>query len=337
MTKLSSQNAIAELGLAGKYTGIENRVVEISVELPELSPASVDGRFFYLSFRRKEPTIEEFVDFIYFKIIPFCIPRSKRKEFQRKYEETQDDRYHVELSDKARHLFIKATQSLKRSGEPGELILFTFLEAFFDAPQLACKMYLKTSENMPVHGSDSVHIKYQPHSGNLILFWGESKLYQDFSSSLDQICASLANFTQKKDGRSPRDRDIDIIKDHADVEDPETLSALLDYFDPYSSQVNQRREVYCCLSGFDYSLYKELAKIQPDDVEAYFRANYTSYILKACQDFREKIIENGIDHLIFNFILLPFRSVVEFRNLFYAKLGFKPSDSLDVDGGQEQK
>lgn len=61
-------------------------------------------------------------------------------------------------------------------GEPGELIAFVILEAFFQAPQIACKMYLKTNENMPVHGS--VHIKFDESKDSIEILWGESKLYQ---------------------------------------------------------------------------------------------------------------------------------------------------------------
>ncbi len=88
MTQPNETNKIAELGLAGSYTGIENRIAEISIKVPDLSPISIEGRFFYLTFRGKEPAIEEFTEFLYPKIIPFCIPRSKRLENLRKFAET---------------------------------------------------------------------------------------------------------------------------------------------------------------------------------------------------------------------------------------------------------
>ena len=316
---------LAELELAGKYTGIENRISELVVPLPELSPVSIDGRFFYLTFRGKQPTIDEFVDFLYPKIIPFCIPRSKRFENITKLQQTGDDRYHMELSDQARNLFIKAAKTLKRSGEPGELILFSILEAFFDAPQVACKMYLKTSENMPVHGSDSIHIKYEPGAGELLLMWGESKLYQQLSASIREICKSISSFTTLNQGRSHRERDIDIIKDHANIDDHSVLKAFLDYFDPYTPQVNKRKEIYCCMSGFDYSLYNSLEPINDNEVESFFKQNYIHCISDACLRFKQEILRSGIDHLSFIFILLPFRSVAEFRKLFYLKLGLKPN------------
>ncbi len=326
MNQNVKKNTLAELGLAGTYVGIENRVSELIVKLPDLSPVTIDGRFFYLTFRGKSSTIQEFVDFLYPKIIPFCIPRSKRNQNLQKFNETNDDRYYLELADKARNLFIKASKTLKRSGEPGELILFTLLEAFFDAPQIACKMYLKTSENMPVHGSDSIHIKYDVVTRELSLLWGESKLYQSLASSLNEICGSIAQFNSIKDGRSPRERDIDIIKDHTNIEDPNALSAFLDYFDPYTPQINKRTEIFCCLSGFDFNVYKNFSDKKSSEIETFFKEKYMACVSKACVQFKDKIIESGIGHLEFIFILLPFKSVAEFRRLFFAKLGYSPDE-----------
>ncbi len=234
----------------------------------------------------------------------------------------------MELSDQARNLFIKAAKTLKRSGEPGELILFTLLEALFDAPQVACKMYLKTSENTAVHGSDSIHAKYDSEAVDLKLIWGESKLYQQLSAALNEICASISTFNCRNQGRSLRERDIDILKDHANISDPEIQVAFLDFFDPYTPQVSKRKEVFCCLSGFDFSIYNNLAQIAEDEVETFFKNKYMRRISEACLLFKEKIMESGIDHLDFIFILLPFRSVAEFRKLFYNKLGWYPNDKI---------
>lgn len=333
MVEKNDTKILAELGLAGVYTGIENRMVKIAVTLPDLTPVSVDGHFFYLKFRGKNPTIEEFVEFLYYKIVAFCIPRLKRDAHYKKFLETHDDRYPLELQDQAKNLFIKAAKTLRRSGEPGELILFTILEAFLDAPQVACKMYLKTSENMPVHGSDGIHMKYDRNTGDLILMWGESKLYGHISQALDQICESVAKFNCVEKGRSPRERDIDIIRDHVNIADPDTRTAFLAYFDPYSAESNKRREVFCCLSGFDFNFYKELTSLRVDEVENRFKEKYELIILNACKSFRDKIVKNDLMHLDFIFILLPFKSVAEFRKLFFGKLGVD-LDSFTDEGGE---
>ena len=306
-------------------------MVELNFALADLAPVKIHGRFFYLTFQGKEPSIKAFVDFLYPKIIAFCIPRSKRVRNIRLFQETNDDRYHIELSDQARNLFIRAAKSLPKGGEPGELILFAILEAFFGAPLIACKMYLKTSENMPVHGADAIHAKYDQGSDGLTLYWGESKLYEQLSAALDAICASVSDFVTINAGRSKKDRDIDIIKDHVDIEDPATRNAFLEFFDPYTARSNATSEVFCCMAGFDYSLYKKLGDIREEKLEEYFREQYKERIATACTLFKDKIIENKISDLTFSFILLPFRSVAEFRVLFYQKLGLDADTIKEIE------
>ena len=163
----------------------------------------------------------------------------------------------------------------------------------------------------------------------LLLYWGESKLYQQLSSSLDEICESIAGFVELKDNRSPRERDIDILKDHSDFDSCDAKNAVIEYFDPYSDKSNNLREVYCCLSGFDFSIYNKLHKKSEAEVEAYFQKKYIERIKSACELFAEKVKTNGIENLSFHFILLPFASVTEFRKLFFSKLGLTMEE---VDG-----
>ena len=329
---LDTEASILSLGLNDNYTGIEHRVIELVTDLPSDNSVKISGTFLYFKFKDKEPSTSEFVDFIYPKIVPFCIPKKKREELSQKFIQTGDPRYYLELADQAKNLFIKAKKTLKKGGEPGELILFSVLEYFLDAPQIASKMYLKTSESMPVHGTDGIHVKYDPATKNLYLYWGESKLYQQLSKSLDEICTSIAGFIKRKDSRSPRERDIDILKDHSAIDDPEAKEAVLEYFDPYSDKSNDLREIYCCLSGFDFSIYNKLSEIEEDEIEDYFREKYLERINSACELFAQKIKENGIEELSFHFVLLPFKSVAEFRQLFFAKLGLSMEE---VDGAKD--
>ena len=195
-----------------------------------------------MTFRNKKITEKEFAKFIYDKIIRYCIPRKKYNEAFKKMLENNDERYITDLHDQARHLFVRSLKEHgAQLGEPGELIAFIILEAFFNAPQIACKMFLKTSEKMPVHGSDSVHIKFSESDNKLVLIWGEAKLYKTISSAFDEALESISGFLKGNEGdtdRPPHERDIDIIKDMPNVENNEMKQALYNYFDPYSQESN---------------------------------------------------------------------------------------------------
>lgn len=332
----TADNAVADLTLAGTYTGIESRVLElVPDDLPSLPGVSVTGRFFYLTFRDRMPTVDEFVDYIYWRIIPFCIPREKRERYRRSYSETGDERYMMELGDQARHLFIKSLNSLKCSGEVGELILFVLLEAFLGAPQVACKMFLKTSAEMPVHGSDSIHALYDRNTGYLQLIWGESKLYHQISSSMDEICSSVSTFWGRSGGNPPRNRDIAILKDHVNIPDPDMREAFLQFLDPYTRFSNQLSEAVCCFSGFDFSAYGELSAMGRDEVESYFESAYSRRCTSALKLFGDKIVASGLQGLALYYFLLPFPSVQELRRAFYVRLGLDADLILSTLGGND--
>jgi hypothetical protein len=252
---------------------------------------------------------------------PFCIPRKERKKADNNYETTNNIRHLIEIDDKARRLFVKAKESQKTTGEAGELILFMLLEAALSAPQIACKMYLKTSQNVPVHGSDSIHIMRGTQESSLCLVWGESKIYKHLSNALDEVCSSITNFLGNDDGTSPRDRDIDIIKDHIDIIDENWKQLLLNYFDPYCEQSNLREESFACFIGFDFSAYTRLNEKPISEREAFFQEEYLKRIETACQLFSEKLKNSGLKNLRVNYFLIPFPNVDDFRNKFLSAIG----------------
>ena len=305
--------------IKGTYEGFQTRLIEVPYEW-KCDKTNVSGKFFYLSFRDGTPSVSEFAEYVYHRIIPYCLPRAIRAEKDEKYSQTHDVRFIHELTDQARNLFISAKKSQKTSGEPGEVILFMLLEAIIRAPQIACKMFLKTSENMPVHGSDSIHLTMGDTKGSVRLIWGESKLYGELSDALDAVCGSLRDFLDDKSGRSSRDRDIDIIRDYMDVSE-QLKPLLLKYFDPYEPQSNLREEAFACLVGFDYTTYQKLEGSSAEEKESHFQREYSARIHSACELFCEKLKKTGLDKLRIYFFLIPFPDLLDFRSQFFQRLG----------------
>ena len=281
----------------------------------------VNGNFHYLSFRDGKPSVEEFIKFVYDRIVYFCLPRKERHRQLEKYDEKKDLRHLQDMFDKAKRLLIKAKEQKKTLGEPGELILFVLLEAVLKAPQIACKMYLKTSEEMPVHGSDGIHIAFDEASKTLTLYWGESKIFGELSKALDDACASITSFTSLKNGKIPRHRDIDILKDHMDIQDDATREAILEYFDPYSEKHNKLHEVFACFVGFDFSFFEKLAGTDKAKVEKAFEDQYLDRVQSACKLFGGKIRDNKLTAYNFHFFLVPFPCVATLRKLYLGLLG----------------
>jgi hypothetical protein len=318
-TTIVTKEKILEL-IECKYDGFDVRLTELKCDF-DIDDVDLSSKFYYLTFKNGQPSIDDFIDFIYWKVIYFCIPYSKRKSYVDKFKSTSDFRHWQELSDKAKELFIRAKTQQFTTGEPGELILFILLEAVMNAPQIVCKMHLKTSTNMPVHGSDAIHISYDEDTDMLCLYWGESKLRNEISTALDETCASIVNFISDTEAEAPRERDLEIIRDHITIVDDNLKAEILKYLDPYEPESNNIEECFACFVGFEYSLLSQLHALDKNQLVKQFESKYLERAISATKLFRDKIKEKNIKHLRFIFFLIPFKDLKELRSKFLKKLG----------------
>lgn len=60
-------------------------------------------------------------------------------------------------------------------GQFGELLLFNFLQNFFNAVPLVRKMSITTSPGLERFGADAIHVGFE--NGNIIMYLGEAKCY----------------------------------------------------------------------------------------------------------------------------------------------------------------
>ena len=91
-------------------------------------------------------------------------------------------------------------------------------------------MYLKTNNDMPVHGTDGIHARYDRTSGDLFLYWGKSKAHQTLAAALSSAMESLVTFIEL----GKEEKEIEIVHAHADLDDltPQARKAFLDFLDP---------------------------------------------------------------------------------------------------------
>jgi len=338
MGKMKEQvdvSKLADIALAGTHTGLSVRLRQIEFDW-NTDGVKAEGTFCYLAFRDGQLTQDDFVDFVYHKIIPFCLPRDYVSFCRAKLDATKDERWFHEPVDAAKELFIKAKKKNAKSGEPGEVVLFTLLEGLFHAPRIVAKMKLKTSPNMEVYGSDAIHMKYDPEDQSLTIYWGEAKLYGELSGALEEIASSIKGFREhdlKKDGVQ-REFDLGVIQSHPDLDSPDneaTKEALLAYFDPYSEYSNQLKEVHACLAIWDWSFCKKLNELDPSEAEEEFKKKYLERIQSACSLFIEKLKSHSLESFRFHFFLLPITDVTEFRRRFCQKIGLPFQNSTKVD------
>ncbi|HBO2745113.1 HamA C-terminal domain-containing protein [Pseudomonas aeruginosa] len=278
----------------------------------------VSGRFYYVRLRDSQPTVDELIEVAHARMVNFAIPRLRINEAVQAMVSTPSniDQW-VRLVTEARDLFIKTDKETGRSGELGELLLYMLLEWVLKAPIVACKMYLKTSLQMPVHGTDGIHLGSD--GNNLVFYWGESKLHGTLSSALADIMKSISEHTSSVDKYK---NEVRIIRSNLNVDelDSQALEALKKYFNPYAEESNNYQDCYACLAGFDSKIYEKVKDLPSEESESEFEKLYEKRVSEACDLIAKKVSEAGLDTFRFSFFLLPFPSVDSARQKFQDKL-----------------
>lgn len=243
--------------------------------------------------------------------VNFCIPRSAVIEAGEHLEKTNSTDRFVELASRARSLFTK----VERSGEGGELLLYVLLETVLQVPQLLCKMPLKTSQEMHVHGSDGVHAKLLA-DGTLALYWGESKLYASASAAIDNCFASIAPYLKDEGGVEATERDLMLVREKLDAGDQEATAALVRYFENTGAESAKVEFRGACLVGFDLNDYPE-----PMAAGGEIVADVAKAITKWHQRIAARVGDNELELFEFEVFCVPMPSVKEFRQALRQRLG----------------
>ena len=110
---------------------------------------------------------------------------------------------------------------------------------YLRAAQVASKMALKTSGNMPVHGLDGIHARFA--NGVMTLYFLESKLAATANGGASEYAESVAGF-----GSNNKQYllEYEIISDlsNLDALDPGDRETALQYLDVYGDKKSQRIE-----------------------------------------------------------------------------------------------
>jgi len=308
--------------LLGDFKKLEPRVRHLEFDT-DVCGERINVRGSYIAFRDAEPTVDDFIGIIIDHIIPFCLPRSELVAAQHAARDC-DPRdaavVYTRLNEKARDLFIKAKKGSNRSGEAGEIILYILIEWLLKAPQIVSKMYLKTSNQMPVHGTDGIHARYDAAERKLYLFWGESKTYESLAGALGAALTSISEFI----AYGKEKREIEIVSGHLDLGEIDTPArdAILAYLDPYSEKSNLRISVFACLLIFDFQYVDPGCSIDPSDIEKEFEERFRKEAETFLHDLSEKIGAKGLSGKRFEFFLFPAPSVAALRKDFQSKIGW---------------
>ena len=221
------------------------------------------------------------------------------------------------LYRKANRLFA----DVARSGEGGELLLYLMMESYLRIPQLFCKMPLKTNPQVHYHGADGIHGSFDPGTGQLALYWGESKLYGDPAKAIDACFESLAPFVTSTGGsQAPQSRDLQLLRDGLSLADANLEAAVLRYLDPDDPHFNKLTYCGAALVGFDSDSYKP--GTSPLD-EASLKTALEDAVKSWHGSASHHINKHKLESISIELFCVPFPSVEDFRKAFLSELGIK--------------
>ncbi len=244
----------------------------------------------------------------------YAIPRSqidKAKARDAKYNSTDSV---AALVEQARRSFT----DLATTGEGGEMLLFLLAERFLKLPHILCKMDLKTDTRMHYHGADGVYAGVTPE-GVLKLYWGESKLYSDAGAAIRACLSSLAPFLIELDHEgSERERDLTLLADKANLNQPELTDALKRFFDKNSPESKRVRYCGVALVGFDAAFYPvDAVSAVADEIAAAARIEFEAWL----SAIGRRLTTEKLEQVEIELFCLPLPSVEGFRAAFLTAMG----------------
>lgn len=238
-----------------------------------------------------------------------CIKESILQNFVFSYKEIQK-KLGRNAETAMEELFEKAIKKLSihtAKGELGELILFTLLDVYIQAPKLLSKISMKTNPRMPVFGADAVHGQFWGEEFRVYL--GESKLHKSFKSAATDATSSIVSAKDKfEDEFLLLDSYLDFPNLTSELEDK-----ILNSLNPYSEDLPDKVHSPCFI-GFT----------QPDilfEDEAAFLQNYIELSCNYVGDFFNKAEKQELDIEEVTLLMLPFGCVDVLVDEFVSYMG----------------
>lgn len=304
----------------GNFSSLSSRIRHLNYDTDSLGDR-IDVRCSYIAFRDGKQTFDEFLEVLYHQIVSFCLPRSEIISAHDRMKQALADNDTVlvnqvstQLHERARSLFIKAKKGSHRSGEAGEILLFILVEWLLEAPQIVSKMYLKTNNNMPVHGTDGIHAKFDEKTKKLLLYWGESKAHSSLGNAFGSAMKSIKDFLDE----GGQEFEIPIVSSFSDFNtaSEEAKKAFINYLDPYSEDYNQCVTVFACLLVFEFPT---------NDSEQSFAKAVNEAADEFLKSLPKKLKDREMGDVRFEFFLVPVPSAQDFRDKFQSRIGW-PND-----------
>jgi len=235
--------------------GIGNVLKEV-----DSSPRLEQPRLLFLRFRQQEPELDALAELLTDLLVDYAIPLNKRKQANVVGSASKTGGstvMHGRLYREAKRLLIeyeKANQG--RYGELGELLSYAIAVHYLGAAQIGSKMALKTSQGMPVHGVDGLHVRANS-DGTVTFFVLESKVMPDATDASRDMISSISEY---RADRSKKLNELRLVTDLSNLDSltGEQRDAAKSFFNAYEGSGShlKRRDIHVGSLVFSEATYK---------------------------------------------------------------------------------
>nr|WP_245365969.1 DUF1837 domain-containing protein [Neorhizobium galegae] len=238
-----------------------------------------DGpRTFLLHVRFNEdiPKIEDLARYLWEQCFFYALPR--RRQLALAKEAEKDPSAMLRVAKAARDAFITFNaKNPSRASEVAEVLAYCVVQHYLEASQVVAKMGLKTSSNMPVHGLDGVHAKYE--NGALTIYFLEAKLAKSANGGAKDYAESASNFLSN---RSQYLREYQIVSElgNLDALDEPERQLALDHFDILGKPKLHRRERYIGVICYSEKKYEDKLAVTDGAIDVHEKNFTTIYAAK---------------------------------------------------------
>ncbi len=223
------------------------------------------------------------------------------------------------IFNESRKFFKKKTED-QIGGKYGELLLFALVEGVLGCKMIAHKITKLTNVHDEVKGSDGIFIGN--YKGNEAILIGESKVMQQRSTALDEALESLDRFHSDSDSASVFSHELFIARSdiHKFNDGTVDIDELYDRLDPDMNAYKKRSLVHPVMVMYESKKIESLKKTSSN------QQDFLEKIKKTIQSklptgkeaiiklLNEKVSDLNLDHVFFDFFLIPVDNVERFRN-----------------------
>lgn len=228
-------------------------------------------------------------------------------------------------NEKYGELYRKAASKFRdynvNEGEAGELLLYCFLESHLKAPKILTKLEIKLSSNDYAKGSDGIHL-LELAPKNYQLIFGESKLYQELTTSLTKAFESIHDFrTRKKNNIYD---EIGLINSQLCKEafDEDLYQFLKSVIMPKASDTDPivKNNAFAIFAGFEIDPKDEEKRLSNDKFLSLIKLKIKEEVESKMNHIKKKIEEYELFSYTFYVYVFPFMKLDETRKEIIKKI-----------------